>query len=156
MLHALGIDMTDMVRGEGEWKNMQDVVRNSFRLSFEHLDKQQQNIHAQMTALATLRDHVSEKLAEPEVKAMMATLAPTDVSHARRDDFDSLAANVAELRADVARKATTKYVDDSLRRKLDRTDALLRSNPALNVGQEVSLTSCSFHSLSTATTSTII
>ncbi len=120
MLHSLGIDMTDMVRGEGDWRNMQDIVRNSFRLSFEHLDKQQEAFHSMMGVVHGLRDHISDKMGESEVKALLAQLAPSDVTFTKRADFEALQATVAELRADVARKATTKYVDDSMRRKLDR------------------------------------
>jgi hypothetical protein len=161
-------------------------------------------MNAQMSALSGLRDHISEKLTAPDVKAMLTALvppphsslltlhcvlfllfapfpctpsfhlsvrpatttttdtplrgqciklllkpnpnptptdhwphnpisilskSPADVSHTKREDFEELRACVAEVRADVARRASTKYVDDSLRRKLDKSDALLRSSP---------------------------
>lgn len=40
----IGIDMNDLARGQGEWQNMQDVIRRSFRSVFDHMSQQQDQI----------------------------------------------------------------------------------------------------------------
>lgn len=40
----IGMDMTDLTRGQGEWKNMQDVVRRAFTTVFGHMSQQQDQI----------------------------------------------------------------------------------------------------------------
>ena len=44
MPHFVGIDMSDMATGQGEWTNMQDVIRRSFRTVFDHIGQQQTEI----------------------------------------------------------------------------------------------------------------
>ena len=132
MLPHLGIDMTDMLRGEGEWKNMQDVIRNSFRLSFENLEKQAESVHNMVNICSTLREDFSNKLNESEIKSLLDTREMTSNMTAKKMDLDLVEARLAEMKSDLARKATTKYVDDSLRRKVDRTDALIKNAPPYN------------------------
>jgi len=129
MLPSLGIDMTDLVRGDGEWKNMQDVVRHAFRLSFETLEKQKLEQSSLASILHSVRESSTHKLTENEVIAILEARERTDQNLARKDDLEVLQAKVAEVRSDLARKATTKYVDDSMRRKLDKSDMILRNAP---------------------------
>ena len=72
MHQFIGIDVDDMSRGQGEWKNMQEVIRRSFRAVFEHMSNQQDQIkelnevctlntcHAILVVLTTvnLADHI--------------------------------------------------------------------------------------------------
>ena len=110
MLPHLGIDMTDMLRGEGEWKNMQDVIRNSFRLSFENLEKQAESVHNMVNICSTLREDFSNKLNESEIKSLLDTREMTSNMTAKKMDLDLVEARLAEMKSDLARKATTKYV----------------------------------------------
>lgn len=40
----VGIDLADMAAGRGEWRNLQDVIRRSFRAVFDQIGMQQQEI----------------------------------------------------------------------------------------------------------------
>jgi len=137
MLPTLGLDMTDMLRGEGEWKNMQEVVRNSFRVAFEQLEKQCKQMSGTLQLMGQLRQKVGESLDEGAVKEMLTQYTSQLHHFIDRDEFDNVLTSLAELRSDTARKATTKYVDDSLKRKMDRSDVLIKNAPHLSSGPEV-------------------
>ena len=102
MLQHLGIDMTDMLRGEGEWKNMQDVIRNSFRLSFEHLEKQAEIVNINSNHVNSIREDFTSKLNESQVKSLLHTHELTSDKTAKRLDLERLEAHVAELRSEIA------------------------------------------------------
>ena len=65
--NSLPMDLTDLVRGEGEWRNMQEVIRKTFKLTFLHLEKQQEQIDKLTSVTATLRDALATKMTEKEI-----------------------------------------------------------------------------------------
>jgi hypothetical protein len=40
----MSFDYSDLMRGEGEWRNMQDVIRRTFKHSVEKIEQQQEQI----------------------------------------------------------------------------------------------------------------
>ena len=137
--------VADLVRGEGEWRNLQPVVRGAFKQLNDTVDRQQTQIRdlcdvcvalkTQLASRPTI-DDVKQLLADEGQRASVASLlgksGPTSgkgVSiggSANRNDVLSLSARLEELRVDVQRKASVQYVDDVQRRKLDRSEAVVR------------------------------
>ena len=73
-----------------------------------------------------------QRIVEDKVRQLL----PRSVT---KDKHESLAANVAALRSELERKATVAYVDDSLRRKLDKSDAVVRQLATSGADLQVSL-----------------
>lgn len=123
----LALKTFDMTRGEGEWKNMQPIVRSSFKQMFEQFEKQQQQIQDLLEIAVNLKGQLAlrptlEDL-QRTVEDKMRKLLPRSVT---KDRHESLILSVSELRAELERKASMQYVDESLRRKIDKGDALVK------------------------------
>jgi len=130
----------DLIRGEGDWTNMQSVVRSSFKELFDHSEKQQQQIQDLLEIAINLKSQLALRPSQEELQRIVEDkvrqLLPRSVS---KDKHESLAANVAALRSELERKATVAYVDDSLRRKLDKSDAVVRQLATSGADLQVSL-----------------
>ena len=123
----LALKTFDMTRGEGEWKNMQPIVRSSFKQMFEQFEKQQQQIQDLLEIGVNLKGQLALRPTQEDLQRMVEDkvrkLLPRSVT---MDRHESLILSVSELRADLERKASMQYVDDSLRRKIDKGDALVK------------------------------
>jgi len=130
----------DLIRGEGDWKNMQSVVRSSFKELYDHSEKQQKQIQDLLEIAINLKSQLALRPSQEELQRIVEDkvrlLLPRSVS---KDKHESLAANVAALRSELERKATVAYVDDSLRRKLDKSDAVVRQLATSGADLQVSL-----------------
>jgi hypothetical protein len=138
MLQHIHVDTTDLVRGEGKWKNMQEVVRNAFRLGFETADQQQDQISQLIKVAAEMRLQMAEKLSGSEISKLLESRELSGPKVATQEDLFRLESKLQETRADIARMATTRYVDDSLRRKADKSDALIAKNLPIRDADAVS------------------
>ena len=123
----LALKTFDMTRGEGEWKNMQPIVRSSFKQMFEQFEKQQQQIHDLLEIAVNLKGQLALRPTQEDLQRMVEDkvrkLLPRSVT---KDRHESLILSVSELRAELERKASMQYVDESLRRKIDKGDALVK------------------------------
>ena len=122
-----GIDLHDLSYGEGKWRNMQDVLRSSFCMAFEYIERQHHQIASLTDTLSALRkdiDKISvEKVNNTDVSHMIESKLIAQSRIATIDDMSSLTAQLAEIRANMERKATIRYVDESMKRKVDKTDS---------------------------------
>lgn len=123
-----GLDLCDLIHGEGEWKNMQDVIRRSFLLSFDQIQRQQEQISKLVDVVTNLRSQLSKKPCRDDITTMIDTSISNMKSHryAKATEIDEMKTKILDFQADLERKASIRYVDDSLKRKLDKTDNSLR------------------------------
>ena len=122
----LPMDLTDLIRGEGEWTNMQDVIRKTFKITFLHLEKQQEQIDKLIGVTSTLKDALSTKMTEKEVEILLSK--HDRVSNKTSNEFTAIFnQQLCDLKADIERKASVRYVDDSLRRKVDKSEVLMKT-----------------------------
>jgi hypothetical protein len=123
-----GLDLCDLIHGEGEWKNMQDVIRRSFLLSFDQIQKQQEQISKLVDVVTNLRSQLSKKPCRDDIQTMIDTSISNMKSHryAKTSEIDEMKTKIIDFQTDLERKASIRYVDDSVKRKLDKTDNSLR------------------------------
>lgn len=126
-----------MVRGEGEWRNMQEVIRKTFKITFLQLERQQEQIEKLMGVTSTLREALSTKMTEKEVELLLATRL-RDTKKGPKEDMAIMMHQLSEIKAEVERKASLRYVDDSLRRKVDKSDVLVRTSQSIQTSQAAS------------------
>lgn len=120
-----GVDLIDLSRGEGEWRNLQEIVRKALRVSFESAQKQQETINRLEIAVASLKNELSEKATMEDVKIAIDTKLSAQGRYASASETAVLKAQLANIKSDVDRKATIRYVDESLKRKLNKSDAAI-------------------------------
>jgi hypothetical protein len=121
-----GVDLIDLSRGEGEWRNLQDVVRKALRISFENSQKQQETINRLEVTVTSLKNELSEKASLADVKLAVDTKLSAQGRYASTNEVAVLKAQLANIKSDVERKATIRYVDDSLKRKMNKSDVAIR------------------------------
>jgi hypothetical protein len=128
------MDFTDLVRGEGEWRNMQEVIRKTFRITFLQLERQQEQIDKLMGVTATLREALATKMTEKEVELLLAT-RQRDAKRGISEEVAFIAHQLNDVKADIERKASLRYVDDSLRRKVDKSDVLVKTSQSIQTSE---------------------
>lgn len=126
-MQSLDIRHMDMVRGEGDWRNMQPIVRSSFKSLYDQSSNQQKQIADLLEIAVNLKAQLALRPSLEDVKRIIDdkvrhTMLKADSKSRQESTLESL--NV--MRADLERKATIQYVDDSLRRKIDKGDALVK------------------------------
>jgi phage host-nuclease inhibitor protein Gam len=137
------IDMTSMLRGEGEWKNMQEILRRTLKLSFDQMEKQGEQIAHLVGQVASLKGQLASKVNRDEVdhvvkthtRGMATSAAEFNKLYISRNEYDKIKDQVVHMRNDLERKASIRYVDESLHRKLDRSDVLVKNLQAMSPSQ---------------------
>lgn len=130
------LEFDDLIRGEGEWRNMQDIIRRTFRQSFEKIGQQQDQISQLIASVSSLKSQLAAKPTNQEIDDMILSKIRTSPKHITRDEIDDIRLQLANVRADMQRKSSIRYVDDSLRRKLDKTDVLVKNFQSMHVLEE--------------------
>jgi hypothetical protein len=121
-LHS--IDLRDLTRGEGEWRNMQEVIRRTFRSLFEQIHHQQLQITTLSDSITTLKKDSHKKVNSSDISGIIDSKMAQYVRSASVDDLNGLRTQLTELRSNVEKKANIRYVDDLLQRKANKTDLL--------------------------------
>lgn len=138
------IDLTNMMRGEGEWKNMQEIVRRTLKICFEQMDKQSEQIASLVGQVGSLKSQLSNKVNRDEVdliiKAHMKTINSTNAvapskTHVTKAEYDKLKEQLIQVRNDIERKASIRYVDECMHRKIDRSDLLVKNLQTFSAAQ---------------------
>jgi uncharacterized protein YukE len=164
------VDLTNMMRGEGEWKNMQEVVRRTLKICFDQLERQGEQVAYLAGQVASLKTQLASKPNRDEIgslnhanaaKPSLVATAPSK-DHVTRTEFDRLKERIAHLQTDIERKASVRYVDECLQRKVDKSDVLIKNLATFSAAQyasqltqlyqDVTDTKASVESLSRATT----
>lgn len=124
----------DLERGEGEWRNMQPVVRGAFRQLLDTSAKQQAQIQDLCEICLSLRAQLAARPTHDEVREIVedaqrrtrAQAAAQGGARGGAPERHVLSVQLQELKAELQRKASVQYVDDCQRRKLDRSEAVVR------------------------------
>jgi hypothetical protein len=122
------IPLVELERGEGEWKNMQEIVRKSFMDCFQRLGKQQEGLEKLSQVIIGVNDRLSTRLTSKDVIELVdgeAFKRKVKSDGKIQDHIDKLEYNIARLnglRSDIEKKADTAYVEQIFSRKLDKTD----------------------------------
>ena len=114
----------DLKRGEGEWRNIPLCLRKAFMQQSEVIQGQQDQIALLCTTVGQLRVQVGEKLGKDDVLDVMDHRLKAGNKYAKKKDIDSLQQSIADLSADLERKPSKAYVDDGLRKKVDKTESM--------------------------------
>ena len=121
------IDLTDLERGEGEWRNMQEVIRRTFRSTLKQVERQQEQINQLVTVTTNLREIISTKMTSQEVEHMISNRERAYSQNKHKDEIEATRSELVNIKMDLERKANMRYVDESLKRKVDKTDLIVRS-----------------------------
>jgi hypothetical protein len=121
-----GIDLIDLTRGEGEWRNMQDILRRSFRVLFEQFERQQTQMNELNESFSLLKKEQTKKMNSAEINAVIDSKMVTFARAASVDEVNALRAQLTEMRSNLERKANIRYVDESLQRKVNKSDLILQ------------------------------
>jgi hypothetical protein len=133
------IKAEELARGEGEWRNIQLCIRRAFMEQNDTIVRQQDQLNAMMSTINLLREEMAHKTDRSAVVDILDHRQRADAhthKYAKRKDVDSLKQTVAEISADLERKPTRNYVDESLKRKVDKSESLaafLKTNKDLQM-----------------------
>jgi hypothetical protein len=120
-------ELTSLERGEGEWKNLQPSLRRAFLRLFETTNKQDDMINELTSEISLLRQQLSSRPTKDEILKMIDTRFISTTHIPIKNDIDELRLQLVDMKADLQRKVSTRYVDDALRRKVDRTEPILKN-----------------------------
>lgn len=122
-------NVSDLNKGEGEWKNMQDIIRKAFRYVIDHNETQQTQLNLLNNSIISLKSQLAGKYSKEEVEELLVNknkyILPREDKLLK--EIDELKLQIIDLKSELERKASFRYVDDSLRRKLDRSDSVIQS-----------------------------
>lgn len=133
-----GIDLVDLSRGEGEWRNMQDIIRRSFRILFEQIESQQGQINSLTESYNTLKKDQLKKMDISDMNSYFDSKMVTYARAASIDDVNTLRGHITELRSNLERKANIRYVDDLLQRKANKSDLIMHQPQGQSSGVNLS------------------
>jgi hypothetical protein len=126
-MSAFGFDDTDLRRGEGEWLNMQPVLRKSLGVIFDVITRQQAKITELESTVGNLKRELQHKTDRKDVERILGDFRLRLPESASAGEVLLLRGAMAELKADLERKATVRYVDEALRRKKSNADVAVKA-----------------------------
>ena len=83
-----------------------------------------------MKTTHTLKEALSTKMSEKEVNQLIANQDIT-AKKTQQDELTFMSHQLTSMKVDLERKASTRYVDESLKRKVDKTDILMKASSQL-------------------------
>ena len=117
-----GIDETDLKRGEGDWQNIQPVVRKAFSAMLETITRQQVHITEMNSIIGALRQEVLQRPNYKEFESKFNDFRARLPEPVSRTEMATVQGIVREIKSDLEKKATLRYVDDAIRRRPERYD----------------------------------
>lgn len=108
-------DLNDLIYGQGEWSNMQEIVRRTFRDILESQSSLQDRLTATNRVLAatTSNDQLHD-IIESKVRKVVKDIISKELDELRRSS--------SEMRIDLQRKASIKLVDEIASKKQNKLD----------------------------------
>eukprot|EP01039_Chlorochromonas_danica_P005428 gene5427-5971_t len=125
-------DLSDLIRGDGEWKNMQEVIRRTFRLCIENQQRQAKEILHLHTQLNTMRDELHRKPSWEDMTTIRSTHAVTSTNttnpttRAQSLAEEELRFTLTQLKAAIDEKVSQRTLETLLKKKVDRDDHIIR------------------------------
>jgi uncharacterized protein YukE len=136
------VDLTNMVRGEGEWKNMQEIVRRTLKICFDQMERQGEQVAVLTGQVASLKSQLATKANRDELGSLQQTsnknanaTVPQSRDLVTKADLDKLKERVIHMQNDLERKASIRYTDECLQRKVDRSDMLVKNLATFSAAQ---------------------
>lgn len=122
------IDLHDLTRGEGEWKNMQDIVRRTFRACVEYQNQQSDQIAKLTQQVSHLKEELHKRPSWEDIERFVDMKMMSERKHStpQSQEIDQIKFQVANVRKDLEKKVSIQHLETSLSKKLDRTDLLVR------------------------------
>lgn len=114
---------------------MQEIVRRTLQMCFDQMEKQGEVVAHLTGQVAGLKSQLAAKVSREEIDSIMkaqhlGAISAANVSskhYVSHSEHDKLKDQFAHLRNDLERKASVRYVDECLRRKVDRSDLLVKN-----------------------------
>eukprot|EP01038_Epipyxis_sp_PR26KG_P012676 gene12676-16995_t len=123
------IDLNAIAFGEGEWINMQDVVRKSFILCFSQMKIQQEQISKLNQQLTQYKEQTNELMSSKVSLDDLATNLKVAQHGINREDslrMDRIEQSIAKMNSELNRKVTTEHVNTLMKLKVDKSDAVIK------------------------------
>lgn len=125
---------SDLERGEGEWLNMQPVIRKAFKDNFDWLGSHQAAMEKLNHAFIKLSSKLESRVETSEVKNIMDKQISGALKKAAREDKtgDEIAklsyelAKFNSLRVEIEKKVGKEEMAEQLRLKVDKTDTSIK------------------------------
>jgi len=119
------ISMNDMVTGQGEWKNLQDIIRKSFKACFSDLKQHDEEISNITEQMQLLRDELNKRPSWEDLDKMIQ-LKLIPYKHNVASDESDMHQQILQMKTEMERKVSMNYLEKSLSKKMDRSDILVR------------------------------
>lgn len=128
----IGVDFTDLIRGEGDWRNMQDVVRRTFRQCLETQKQQSEKIAYVTAQLMATKEELNRRPTWEDIERlvetkMMMKTSRGGVPSAVTGGIEDLRLEVANVKASLETKVNMRTLENILSKKVDRSDLAVRS-----------------------------
>lgn len=121
-------DLTDLIRGEGDWRNMQDVVRRTFRMCLETQQKQTDKIAYLSSQVMALKEEVSRRPSWEEVERLVESkLLAKQPRVAGGNGMEDIRMEITHIKANLESKVSMRTLENLLSKKVDRSDIAVRS-----------------------------
>lgn len=124
------IDLTDLIRGDGEWRNMQEIIRRTFRVSLESQQRANEKISQLSNQVVNLVEELARKPSWEDIERLVESKL---LSQQRKPGFsnsreiEELRTEVTHVKANLETKVNMRTVDTLLSKKVDRTDIAMRN-----------------------------
>ncbi len=107
---------------------MQEIVRRTFKICFDQIQKQNEHITKLVGSVASLKSQIAARPDYEEFEKLIDSKQHTKPAKGiGRDELERISHTIVNMKADLERKAGIGYVDDSLRRKVDKSDVLVHN-----------------------------
>ena len=125
---------SDLEKGEGEWLNMQPVIRKAFKDNFDWLGSHQEAMEKLNHAFIKLSSKLESRVETTEVKSIMDKQISGALKKAAREDKtgDEIAklsyelAKFNSMRVEIEKKVGKEEMAEQLRLKVDKTDTSIK------------------------------
>lgn len=126
-------NLADLAFGNGEWRNMQEVVRKTFKAILEKQQQQSEQTANLSLQVVKLKEELSRRPTWEDVENLVTMKSTHDrhlASHQSRplaystsvSDLDDMKLQIAKLQSDSERRVTVQSLQAALNRKADKVD----------------------------------
>lgn len=122
---AESISFNDMVYGQGEWKNLQEVIRKTFKACFSDLKQHDAELSSLTEQVHSLKDELNNRPTWEDLDKMIQLKLPSTVRNGANAEND-LQQQLLQLRIEMEKKVSLSYFEMTLGKKMDRSDVLVR------------------------------
>jgi len=125
--------LVNLERGDGEWRNMQLVIRKSFSECFTKLGRQHDTIEKLSKVVVGVNERLGSRLTTTEVSKLIEdSTFKRKLKHEGKvqEQMDQLEYQIAKLntlKIELERKADLSSLEEGLHTKVDKADVSIRN-----------------------------